>query len=353
MSRRIRPLLAVLTVVCAAAAATIAGSQRAGAAPATVAPDEQAWWNVSNAGPAAPPPPPGVNGNDLFTAGSKGDQSVADPTASAPSPFTSMGDKGAASAIAAVRYTIPEGAAVDRLVLKFDGNPPQSVSIAACRVTSAGGRFTAELNGPWTDVPPYDCTVPSLGSFSSDGSALQFTDVGALAQGNVLSVVIVAQVLAYSAFLPPGPDSLVLRPAPLPFDSGGSTTPAFSEFNASTTAPGATAPYVPPAALPPAANAPAPPVTAPAPARTPGTRQSIRPAAALPGLDDARARLAAAIALAAVLAAFAWMLTGDTPALRRSLAARLAGPGVTLPQPEVSRGLGRFRRVRSGRPPQV
>jgi hypothetical protein len=83
------------------------------------------------------------------------------------------------------------------------------------------------------------------------------------------------------------------------------------------------------------------------------TTRPVRPAVAIPGLDDGRARLASAFGLAAMLAAFAWMMAGDAPRLRRLLAARLAGPGVTLPERTRTRGVGRFTRERLGRPPEV
>jgi len=79
----------------------------------------------------------------------------------------------------------------------------------------------------------------------------------------------------------------------------------------------------------------------------------VRPAVAVPAVDDGRARLASAVGLAAVLGAFAWMIAGDVPRLRQALAARLAGPGVSLPAPSAARGVGRFRRERSGRPPEI
>jgi hypothetical protein len=349
-----RALLAVAAAVLAGTTAMLGGVHRADAA--SVAPTAQAWWYAANGGGAPAAPAPGVGARDLLVAGSKGDQSLPSAgRAGAPSPFSSIGDKGAASALAAVRYTIPAGQAVDRLVLKFDSSPQSSVSMAACAIT--GRDFKAEQAGPWSDVPPYDCTTPSLGSLTPDGTAVQFTDVGGLASGAVLSVVIVPQYAAYSVLLPPGADSLVLRTAPAPFDAG-SLPPAFDSTAFSSSSSGS----VPPASLsgaaftvPPTDVATPPPAPAVAPAAPP-SRATIRPAqpaVAIPGLDDGRARLASAFGLAAMLAAFAWMAVGDTPRLRRLLAARLAGPGVTLPAPAVTRGVGRFRRERVGRPPEV
>jgi hypothetical protein len=355
---RVRPLLAVAAVGLAGATTILAGVSRADAA--SVAPTAQAWWSVANNG-APGAPAPGVAARDLLVAGSKGDQSLPSAgRAGAPSPFSNVGDKGAATALAAVRYSIPAGQAVDRLVLRFDSGAQSSVSMAACRITGSGD-FKAEQAGPWSDVPAYDCTTPSLGSLTPDGTAVQFTDVGGLANGSVLSVVVVPQYAAYSVLLPPGPDSLVLRAAPAPYDAG-SPPPAFvpSADSSGGTSGGSD---LPPAALsvapitvpPPQAAAPAPPEPAATPAvpRTPPTTRPAQPAVAMPGLDDARARLASGFGLAAMLAAFAWLMAGDAPRLRRLLAARLAGPGVTLPQPTHTRGVGRFRRERVGRPPEV
>jgi hypothetical protein len=350
---KLRPLFAAAAVLLACAA-TMLGTGRADAA--SVAPTAQAWWYVANnGGPAAPAP--GVAARDMLVAGSKGDQSIPSAgKAGAPSPFSSVGDKGAATALAAVRYAIPAGQAVDRLVLKFDSSAQSSVSMAACRIT--GGDFKVEQGGPWSDVPPYDCTTPSLGSLTPDGAAVQFTDVGGLASGSVLSVVIVPQYAAYDILLPPGPDSLVLRTAPAPYDPG-SAPPPLAPIDNGVAASDALPPSlsVAPVITVPPPPVPAMPQSSPAPApatpQTPPTTRRVQPAVAIPGLDDARARVAAALGLAAMLAAFAWMAAGDAPRLRRLLAARLAGPGVTLPEPVLTRGVGRFRRERTGRPPEV
>jgi hypothetical protein len=355
---RVRPLLAVAAIGLAGATTILGGVHRAAAA--SVAPTAQAWWYVANNG-APGAPAPGVAARDLLVAGSKGDRSLPSAgRAGAPSPFSSLGDKGAAAALAAVRYAIPAGQAVDRLVLKFDSSPQSSVSMAACRITGSGD-FKTEQAGPGSDIPPYDCTTPSLGSLTPDGTAVQFTDVGGLANGSVLSVVIVPQYAAYDVLLPPGPDSLLLRTAPAPYEAG-SPPPAFVPAAGADSAGGGTS-YVPPASLsgasiavlPPQAEAPPPgePAATPVAPQVPATTRPAQPAVALPGLDDGRARLASAFGLAAMLAAFAWMMAGDAPRLRRLLAARLAGPGVTLPQPMLTRGVGRFRRERLGRPPEV
>ncbi len=357
---KLRPLLGVVAVGLAGAATILGGAGRVDAA--SVAPTAQAWWYVANNGGASGPPAPGVAARDLLVAGSKGDQSLpSGGRAGAPSPFSSIGDKGAATALAAVRYAIPAGQAVDRLVLKFDSSAQSSVSMAACRITGSSD-FKAEQAGPWSDIPPYDCTTPSLGSLTPDGTAVQFTDVGGLANGSVLSVVIVPQYAAYDVLLPPGPDSLLLRTAPAPYDPSSTGTPAFVPSSASDNTAAGTA-YAPPAPLsnpaplafsPPQAAATPPTGTGTTPApQAPVTTRPVQPAVAIPGLDDGRARLASAFGLAAMLAAFAWMMAGDAPRLRRLLAARLAGPGVTLPEPTRTRGVGRFLRERTGRPPEV
>lgn len=377
---RLRPVFAALTLALAGSAVTLAGTGRSAAA-ASVAPTAQAWWYLANTG-SPPPPPPGVNPHDLFVAGSKGDQSLPSAAgAGVSSPFSDVGDKGGATAIAAVRYAVPAGQAVDRLVLRFDGSSQSSVSMAACRITGSGN-FKAETEGPWADVPAYDCTVPSVASLTPDGTAVQFTDVGALANGSVLSVVVVAQYAAYDILLPPGPDSLMLRTAPSPYTAGspapvtqpgGGTGGTGTNGNggaspgsgASLTAPAGPArsggtSYVPPSSFSGPAVAAAPPATAPAapggppaaaPPRVPAA--AAQPAVALPASDDGRARVASAVGLGAVLAAFAWLIAGDLPRLRRLLAGRLAGPGVSLPEPVTARGVGRFRRERSGRPPEI
>jgi hypothetical protein len=334
-----------LGLVAAATAMLPAASVRA----VTEAPDSQAWWSISNQG-AVPDPavPPDVKPTDLYIAGLGGDKQA---PASLPAPFPSgLGDRGAAAAISALRFTVPTSATIDKLTLHFDGSPPASVDLIACRTTVA---FIPEQDGPWNDVPPYDCSVPSAGTLSSDG-ALVFPDIGALRRGTVLSLVVVPQYADRTVLAKPDANALSMR-APLPsFNSGG--PPSFAAAAPASSSTGAVSsgsiPLTAPAGAPvrpalPAPSAPARPVPAtPSPSPTASSAQTT--AVPAPSIDDARARLAAGLFLGAALLAFLALAAGDASWLGRLLGVRTARLApVEGPRP---RGVGRFARPRDGRP---
>jgi hypothetical protein len=312
-------------------------------------PDAQAWWSITNQGLGVDPGVPSdVKPADLYLAGLAGDRKV---PVSAPSPFPSgIGDRGLAAAIAAMRFTIPPGGTIDKLTLQFDGAAPPAVDVLACRTTQA---FLPEHDGPWNDVPPYDCSVPSAGALSTDGSALVFGDIAALRSGTTLSFVIVPQFADRLVLAKPDNNALSMR-APLPtFGSGGPpppvpavAVPPASTFNAASplTAPVA-APALHPAAPAPTAPPPAPPQASASSAAV-ATAQPA--AAAVPGIDDARARIAASLFLAAALISFLALTASDAAWLGRLFGVRAARLAPAAAQ--RARGVGRFARPRDGRP---
>ena len=346
LSRRPLAAVAALTLGLAAAASTLLTPS--GVRAATIAPDVQAWWSLANTGVAPPVAPPGVKADDLLVEGIEGTQKIA-----VPAPFPSgIGDRGGADAIAGLRFTIPPGAAVGKLTLQFDGSAPSSVSVLACRTTSA---FSPAQDGRWSDLPGYDCSVPSAGKLSDDGKSLEFPQISALVKGSTLSFVIVPDAVDHEVLAKPGPGALALReslpsfnlaspaaaPLPPPADVPLSSAGSFGF---------APVPSVPiPAAAvpaPPAAAGPAATAAQPAPAsKTPAVVAAI-PAAGV--TDDRRARIAAGLCLVAALAGFLLLAGADAPWLARLFGARRL-PDAPAAAPR-SRGVGRFARPRDGRP---
>ena len=379
-------LLLAGAALCAAGAALCGAGSGTTVRAAGAGPDAQAWWFAGNPGHGAPtpPPPPGTTATDLVVQGAKGDQTlpsgsslpgaVPAPPSPPPNPFADLGNQGGATAVSALRFTIPAGAAVARLTLQYDGSPPSTgPQVAACRIPA--GSFTVEQEGPLSDVPAYDCTVPSVGSVGQDGKSLVFSDIGALANGSTLAFALVPIYPDQEAFAKPGADALTFRAAPPPFDAGssgsasaagggGGFTPASSGGAASSSAPaggsgsgggGLPAPAgtgtVGPLPSPDASAS----ASATAPAGTPGGATAPRrggavAAAVIP--DDAHARVAAGIALLATLGAFAALLL-DRPRLRLLLGGRpTLAAAADGPSPATG-GLGRFARPRTGTPPSL
>ena len=351
-------VIASATVFMAAVVAGLGTPTRVSAA----APDKVAWWNFAYQSPAPQPPATTTNPDDLFVEGRQGNAPIT--PVSPPTVFPGDdGNKGAAQAIAAVSFTIPPGEAPDTVTLLFASgsesancqydpsttNPLGSscISLLACKTT---GPFKAEYNGPWQDVPPYDCTVPSVGALSADTKGVTFGQLGPLVQGSTLSFVIVPAFYDYEDFLKPGPNALTFRQSSNPsFDLSS----GFPADNSSSTysVPGSST-FVPGSAVP--GSAAAVPTAGPgvAPSATAAGRRSATTApvvAALPAaLDDTLARIVAATCLGLILLCLA-LLAVDRTTLRRLLGMRAA----TAPDPPAggtgARGVGRFVKPRSGK----
>ena len=368
----------VIAVLAGTAAAILA----AGAAPsltaraASAGPDAQAWWYAGNVGNGTPTPPapPGVAATDIVVQGAKGDQTLPSsslvPGAPSPpaTPFTSLGNQGGATAIAALRFTVPAGAAIARLTLHYDGSPPPSgPQVAACKIP--GGTFVVEQEGPFADVPSYDCTTPSIGSVGPDGSSLVFSDIGALASGQTLAVALVPIYPDQEAFAHPGSDALTFRSAPPAFDAGsspsgptigaGGPAAASGGFPSADGGIGGGAPFsaAAPGSLPPALGAAVPTAGTPGPQATPGATGPSAPARASSAVavaaapNDTSARVAAVLALVAAAAGFAFLLF-DRPRLRLLLGGRPSMTPFNRSQ-QTTGGLGRFARPRTGQPPAL
>lgn len=355
--RRLAPAGAVLVLGAAAALTALASPTPVAAA--TVGPDAQAWWSSSNTGGLVgdPATPPDVGSDQLYVAGAAGDRN-ASSTAPAPLP-AGVGDKGLASAIAALRFTVPAAATIDTLTLQFAGSPPPTVSVLACRTTVP---FAAVQDGPWSSVPAYDCSVPSVGALSADGKSLVFGSIGALRSGTTLSFVIVPQNADREVLARPDSTALSMR-APLP----AFAAPAGSSSFGSAPAPVATVPAAqsgsipvpairPPAVIQPVAS---PVATAAATAGASSGAAAVAPAASRPllpaavplGVDDRRARILASVFLGGLAAVALAMLLHDAAWLRRLLGLRTPLVAATAdPGAERPRGVGRFARPRQGRP---
>ncbi len=312
---------------------------------AALAPTQTAWWNTANssASPTSLPAPPDVDTtkHDLFVQGAAGTTGPA-PTPPAPlpgPPAPPNNAQGGVQALSAIRYEIPEGAAVEKLTLQIkSGSTPTSPAsppaptVVACALTAP--TFKVEDNGPKEDIPTYDCTVQVPGTLNAAGDALEFKDIGRLAHGAVLQLVVVPGQADRVVFLHPDAASLLV--------SGGvPTTTSLPPFSAAgTTSAGGAGYNAPPV------SAGEPPLPAPLPtAGSPSSSSSTAPVAltapALPPASTAT-RLIVGLAALASIGAFAAMI--------------LLGPRTFGSQTEGAthvRGIGRFAQPRAGRPPTI
>lgn len=316
--------------------------------PATAAPpDVAAWWSVTNGGNGAPapPPPPDVKAGDLYIAGSNTGPAVSG-VGTAPT---------SAQAVSGLMFTVPDGASVGALTLAIDGRTPPQTSVVACAATLS---FSSVTNGPWSDVPTYDCDHQAVATLQ-DG-ALTFTSIASLVRGTVLAVVLLPGPLDRVAVRKPGPDALDVT-------GGGLGAPPLTAPPAFATSPGGSAGTIPglPAsnAAPslatggvPRANAP----TGEAPLIAPPTTtrgNPLRPVAAIGGLSTTTRRTAAGLLIAAEVFCFALLqrrhgrpVMAGAPAL----AGRLRPPDtLRASPPSTVRGVGRFVRDRDYSVPRL
>jgi hypothetical protein len=277
------------------------------------------------------------------------------------------GGSGGALAVSALRVELGEDETASELALEVAdvrGTPVVTVCPAAARWGPAqGGRFD--------DAPPRDCTLFATGTVT-DGRLVVPLD--GVAQPGPLDVVLLpAEGSAFSLSMQPATaDSVTVAPAfddsPLselpPMDDSafapapGGELPAFgSDLSTPPLASGAVdAPLLAgdlssgvAGALP-----ETPDVASPQAAAPPPRTMSTRPSAAVP-LDDRQTAVPAAMLLLG-LAALAMKLSTVPARAPVALggAARLrgaaAGAAVGAPAAGPSRGVGRFRRERTGRP---
>ena len=134
-------------------------------------PDSQGWWWKGNGGYPVPVPSPAPTTEE-------GQLVVA-------------GAPDGATGIAAVRYTLDEGEAVQDLVLEVapGGESAATAVILACQ---AGSGWTGVENGPWSEKPSVDCASGAAeGTYAQDEATFTFP-VGPLQFGDQLNVVLVA-----------------------------------------------------------------------------------------------------------------------------------------------------------------
>ena len=364
--RRRRTTAALLAITGSAAVLALL------VAPANAqAPDTAAWWNASNVGNGAPAPPvpPDVAAGDLLVQGSNGNGSApAAPVSGAPA---------TSQAVAGLRFDLPDGASVGALTLTIDGTaPPSAPTIVACKAAQS---FAAVENGPWSSVPPSDCSQTSTPKLSSDGKSLVFDDISKLVGDGQLSIILLPGALDRVVIKAPDDSALTVTTAgglgtsAPAFGTGTSAGPSGSGFGSQPVAPVGGAAVLPPASG--GSEAVAPPVVAPSqPASSqPGTQPvaSTRASTGTGGLSTTQRRVLAGVVIALELLGFL-LLMGDRDVERLALgpAAAAAGAGAAggavggrLRAPDRGRqlaatsssvgGVGRFRTARQGKAPKL
>ncbi len=342
------------------------------AVPATIGPAATAWFDAGypTATAPKPPAPTGVGSDQLLVEGA----TVATSILLAPLPVAPVV---AEKALTALAFRLPQGATAATLVLDLvpgtstapvTGKAPTGVTPQACPAT---GAFEPGGQQPFDALPEHDCSGrTSVGTLSGDGTQLVFADIGGLAVGSTLSVVLRPGTL--------GPERLVIDTPSraaltlLPFDAA----PAFDGSGKPVAAPPA-----PPAGDPvdttprPAGSAVAVAVAVAAPLPTvpetqaapaPGVVPPVGPGPPVPAVavtpgassqaDDGATRAAALAGLLLLTAVAAWLAFTD-PRSRiggswRVPQALRAGAPAPVMVPEQW-GYGVHRSVRTGPPPAL
>lgn len=345
--------LARVGVCGLAAAGLVAGgwlvTGPAGAEPASSV-DDVGWWTRTNQEPTIGGllAPPGVEPGQLLVEG------------------TLEG----ATAIAALRATLPEGAGSPVLTLQVaSGVGGSSAVLLACQT---GSGWTGAEGGAWDAKPSPDCTASVQGIPSDDETSWSFA-LAPLQFGNQIDVVLTPGVVADadglgSAFrlIFEGPDVTAIEvssapsspepftpvtspfvegPAPESPSFGGGASPSSFTPPASSSFSSGTELATPPvrAALPEAEQG----ATATAP-----NLQAARPLAApdLASTGGSDGRLFGLVVVLAALGLLYW--SSQQPVPERRLLSRFASaaphPTVEVPQSSTVGGLGRFRRERTG-----
>jgi hypothetical protein len=325
------------------------------------APDVAAWWNAANVGNGAPapPPPPDVPAGDLLVQGSNGNGSApALPISGAPA---------TSQAVAGLKFDLPDGATVGALTLTIDGTaPPSAPTIVACKATQG---FAGVENGPWTSVPPSDCSQTSNPKL--DGTKLVFDDISKLVSNGQLLITLLPGALDRVIIKKPDDSALSVMTsgglglsAP-PLGAGTNAGPISSDAGSQPVAPVGGAAVLPPASGGDAGAAVAPPVIAPSQA---AGQPATQPLAATGGtgtggLSTTQRRVLAGVVIALELLGFL-LLMGDRDVERLALAPAIAtaaggrlrppdrGGHVSVGATSVS-GVGRFRAERQGPAPRL
>lgn len=301
-------------------------------------PDAAGWWWKPQVTPLVPvPKPPTVPDGGLFVA--------ADPSG----PF----------GVSAVRYVAPKGGEISRLTLRI----ASSQGLVAVRACPSEITWTPEQGGPIASVPPHDCLAGSVpGALDAAGTAVVF-EVGPLVRDGVLNVVVTSAAAPsafQAAFAKPGDDAVTVT---TPSSSTTDTTmappdysylegPAFTD-----TGPLIGEPLPPPVGVDMGPTPSTTPTTVAA--RQTGPRRVPRPQLAAKARRDPD-RVAAAVVLVGLAGVFMWVAErpGRLPRLIGPMGALAGGAGPGRPvqraeSPVAARGVGRFRRPRTGPPPRL
>ncbi|MEO6205948.1 MAG: hypothetical protein ABIO67_11295 [Mycobacteriales bacterium] len=217
----------VLMVGLLALASGLLGSA-AGAAegsPTRIAPGVAAWFDAAYPTAAATPPAaPGVAAGQLVIEGT----SV--PTLGPGLPGPLSAPVVAEKALTALSFRIPAGTTPASLVLDLapsgttavvGSRAPTGVTPQACPTTAT---FQAGRR-PYDELPAHDCTGrTSYGALSADGKQVVFSDIGGLAVGNRLDVVLRPGTTGADRLVIDLPKAGAL--SLLPFDVAPALTPA-------------------------------------------------------------------------------------------------------------------------------
>jgi hypothetical protein len=361
----------VLMVALPAAAAPAAAP--AVSQPPTVGPVRTAWYDASypQATPTPPPGPPGVGPDDLVVSGVTASSSVLPVIPPAGSVTRTQ-----PTAVTALLFQIPAGAMPATLTLALsgavsttaaDGKLPVGVTPEACPATTP---FVAGGRQPWSAVPSYDCSGrTSIGQLSGDGTSVVFSDIGSVARGRTLAIVIRPGTLGGDrlVFAKPSRQSLSLLgfDAAPSYDAAGQEMPPAPSFvtpSSGTPASAADSPLLPgplpgPSATPAGDAGPAPLLatgTSVTPSGASALARSARPAAV--GTDDARTRTILLAGLVLLVQGAALLMVTDrqeapVPVWAVLRAARRGEPLPPLPAKEW--GIGRHRAPRQGPVPTL
>ena len=334
MSRRIATGL-VGSLALALGGVLIAGTGAAAQAPAATG-----WWSFASRAGQQAPPPPDMGAGDLLVQG--GDLGGAAPDLGLPT---------APTAVAALRFSVPDGATVGPLTLPV-GDGPQAADVRAYPVRKDD--WKPSDGGPLTDAPQPDERRYSAGVL--DGAQLVFRDIGRLVSPDGrLSVVLMpgaadrvvvkkptAGALSVTGaggdgFAAPASSSGGAVAAPVTGgDVGTGAAPAPQLGSATVAAPPDAGAVVPPAvATGPDAVAAAPPATVAAAPTSSASFDRARAAA------DQRTRYLVALEALLVVATFG--LLGWGPLSRLA-----ALTGHVPAEASSERGVGRFVRERAG-----
>ncbi|HVF33075.1 MAG TPA: hypothetical protein VM933_08565 [Acidimicrobiales bacterium] len=158
-------------------------------------------------------------------------------------------------AIAAVVFTLAPGSTPTKLVLELSPTTTPLPALLACRVVPEASGFTPVQNGPWSQLPRYDCTNAPAAVVDPNRTTMTFAPPVPGADG-VLAVALVPNGPGRAAFKKPGDRALEVTEAALS-ESGSRDEPAFSTIPASEgpgaleTPPSTIASSVPDSRLPP------------------------------------------------------------------------------------------------------